>query len=214
MLFYSVGSALLVYLIVRRWSGSRSAALLALIIFSLSPLSVTFQRQIYLDNIATFWLLLSLYFLAVSDSRLLFIVLAAISFCISVLSKEIMLLFLPVMLYAAWLHTTRFQRKFGLVSFTYTLIAVCSGFVLMAALKDELFPYSWHLPWDTHPHLSMWDTLIGQAQRGQSVGSFLYSWDSWLNNDTFLIVCSIAAPLFNLVYGLWNRKHFLLLVPP
>ena len=48
MLFYAVGSALLVYLIVRRWSGSRSAALLALIIFSLSPLSVTFQRQIYL----------------------------------------------------------------------------------------------------------------------------------------------------------------------
>ena len=48
MLFYAVGSALLVYLIVRRWSGSRSAAILALIIFSLSPLSVTFQRQIYL----------------------------------------------------------------------------------------------------------------------------------------------------------------------
>ena len=77
MLFYAVGSALLVYLIVRRWSGSRSAALLALIIFSLSPLSVTFQRQIYLDNVATFWLLLSLYFLAVSDSRLLFMVLSS-----------------------------------------------------------------------------------------------------------------------------------------
>src|SRR6266513_2404475 len=94
MLFYAVGSALLVYLIVRRWSGSLSAALLALIIFSLSPLSVTYQRQIYLDNIATFWLLLSLYFLAVSDIRLLFIVLAAISFCIFVLSKVIMLFLL------------------------------------------------------------------------------------------------------------------------
>src|SRR6266849_3538275 len=199
MLFYAIGSALLVYVIVRRWSGSVSAALLALIIFSLSPLSVTFQRQIYLDNVATFWLLLSLFFLAVSDSRLLLIVLAAISFGISVLSKEIMLLFFPVMLYAAWLHTTRFQRKFGLVSFTYTLIAVCSGFVLMAVLKDELFPYAWHLPWDTHVHLSMLDTFLGQAQRSQTNGSFITSWAAWLSLDRIFIICSIAAPLFNLL---------------
>ncbi len=212
MLFYAVGSALLVYLIVRRWSGSLSAALLALIIFSLSPLSVTYQRQIYLDNVATFWLLLSLYFLAVSDSRLLFIVLAAISFGVSVLSKEIMLLFLPVMLYAAWLHTTRFQRKFGLVSFTYIVIAVCSGFVLMAVLKDELFPYAWHLPWDTHVHLSMLDTFVGQSQRSQSNGSFITSWDAWLSLDRLFIICSIAALLFNLLYGFLSRWRLLLYV--
>ncbi|HWZ17178.1 MAG TPA: glycosyltransferase family 39 protein [Ktedonobacteraceae bacterium] len=210
MLFYAVGSALLVYLIVRRWSGSRSAALLALIIFSLSPLSVTFQRQIYLDNVATFWLLLSLFFLAVSDSRLLFMVLAAISFGISVLSKEIMLLFLPAMLYAAALHTTRFQRKFNLVSFTYIVIAVCSGFVLMAVLKDELFPYAWHLPWDTHVHLSMLDTFVGQTQRGESNGSFITSWAAWLSLDRIFVVCSIAAPLFNLLHGLLSRWRLLL----
>jgi 4-amino-4-deoxy-L-arabinose transferase-like glycosyltransferase len=213
MLLYALGSALLVYLIVRRWSGSRSAALVALVIFSLSPISVTYQRQIYLDNVATFWLLLSLYFLAVSDSRLLFIVLAAISFGISVLSKEIMLLFFPVMLYAAWLHTTRFQRKFSLVSFTYIVLAVCSGFVLMAWLKDELFPYAWHLPWDTHIHLSMLDTFIGQAQRSQSSGSFITSWQAWLSLDQMLVLCSIAAPLFNLLYGLLSRWRLLLAVP-
>jgi 4-amino-4-deoxy-L-arabinose transferase-like glycosyltransferase len=210
MLLYAVGSALLVYLIVRRWSGSRSAALLALVIFSLSPLSITYQRQIYLDNVATFWLLLSLYLLAVSNSRLLFIVLAAISFGISILSKEIMLLFFPVMLYAAWLHSTKFQRKFTFVSFSYIVIAVCSGFVLMAVLKDELFPYTWHLPWDTHPHLSMLDTFVGQAQRSQSTGNFFASWVAWLDLDTVFIVGSIAAPLFNLVFGLWSRWRLLL----
>jgi 4-amino-4-deoxy-L-arabinose transferase-like glycosyltransferase len=212
MLLYTVGSSLLVYLVVRCWSGSRSAALLALIIFSLSPLSITYQRQIWLDNIATFWLLFSLYLLAVSNSRLLFIVLAAISFGISVLSKEIMLLFFPVMLYAAWLHTTKFQRKFSIVSFIYIVIAICSGFVLMAVLKDELFPYTWHLPWDTHPHLSMLATFVGQAQRSQSNGRFITSWATWLDNDGFFIVCSITAPLFNLVYGLWNRRRLLLYV--
>src|SRR5260221_10612335 len=70
MLLYAVGSALLVYLIVRRLGGSRSAALLALAIFSFSPLSITYQVQVFLDNIATFWLLLSIYFLAISNSRL------------------------------------------------------------------------------------------------------------------------------------------------
>src|SRR5260221_4330387 len=39
-LFYAVVSALLVYLIVRRLGGSRGAALLALVIFSFSPLSI------------------------------------------------------------------------------------------------------------------------------------------------------------------------------
>jgi len=214
MLLYAVGSALLVYLIVRCLGGSRSAALLALVIFSLSPLSITYQRQVFLDNVATFWLLLSIYLLVVSNSRLLFIVLAAIAFGVSVLSKEVYLICFPAMVYGAWLHTTRFQRKFTLISFIYIVIAICSGFVLMAVLKGELFPYSWHLPWDTHNHLSMLDTLLGQAQRGQTNGSFLDSWNTWLSVDTLFIGCSIAAPLFNLFYGLWNRRSLLLLVPP
>src|SRR5579884_3557969 len=50
MLLYSLGCALLVYLIIRRLDGSRSAALLAMVIFSLSPISLTYQRQVLLDN--------------------------------------------------------------------------------------------------------------------------------------------------------------------
>src|SRR5260370_11930842 len=165
MLFYAVGSALLVYLIVRRLGGSRSAALLALAIFSFSPLGITYQVQVFLDNIATFWLLLAIYLLVISNSRLLYIVLAAIAFGISVLSKEVLLVVLPAMIYGAWLHTTRFQRKFTLVAFIYIVIAVCSGFVLLALLKGDLFPSVW-LPGDTPPHLSICVSLFGQVRRG------------------------------------------------
>src|SRR5260221_1082274 len=217
MLFYAVGSALLVYLIVRRLGGSRSAALLALAIFSFSPLSITYQVQIFLDNIATFWLLLSIYFLAISNSRLIYIVLAAIAFGISVLSKEVLLVALPAMIYGAWLHTTRFQRKFALVAFIYIVIAICSVFVLLAILKGELFPYEWHLPWDAHPHVSMWDSLIGQVQRGEESGSLAQSLTAWEDDQLFLM-CSLAAPGFNLLYGLWNRRllvcYLLLSLPP
>ena len=217
MLLYAVGSALLVYLIVRRLGGSRSAALLALAIFSFSPLSITYQVQVFLDNIATFWLLLAIYFLAISNSRLIYIVLAAIAFGISVLSKEVFLVALPAMIYGAWLHTTRFQRKFTLVAFIYIVMAICSVFVLLAILKGELFPYEWHLPGDTHPHVSMWDSLIGQVQRGEENGSLAQSLTAWEDDQLFLI-CSLAAPGFNLLYGLWNRRlllyYMVLSLPP
>src|SRR5947209_112375 len=209
MLFYALGSSLLVYLVIRRLEGSRSAALLAMIIFSLSPLSIVYQRQVFLDNIGTFWLLLSLYLLVISNSRLLYIVLAGMCFGIALLSKEIFVLFIPAMIYALWLHTTRFQRKFALVAFTYTIISIGSEFVLLAVLKGELLPAGL-LPWDHHPHLSMFDTFLQQAQRSQSEGSFAVSWAEWTGNDSLLIAFGVGATLMNLIAGWWKRKLLLL----
>jgi 4-amino-4-deoxy-L-arabinose transferase-like glycosyltransferase len=209
MTFYAVGSSLLVYLIFRRLFGSRSGALFAMVIFSLSPLCITYQRQVLLDNVATFWLLLSLLFLVVGNSRLLFIVLSAISFGIALLSKEVLLLFFPAMIYAVWLHTTRFQRKFALVAFTYSVIAIGSSFVLMAFLRGELLPTG-ILPWDHHPHLNLFSTYIGQIQRGQNQGNMSVAWNAWTGLDSYLVMLSLAAMLFNLVAGWWNRKLLLL----
>lgn len=208
MLFYALGSALLVYLITRRMTGSRSAALLALAIFSFSPLSITYQRQVFLDNIATFWLLLSLYLLVSSASRLKFIVGASLAFGIAVLSKEVIIVCFPALIYGAWLFCTKFQRKFNMVVFIYGVVAAVSVWVLMAVLKGELFPYGW-FPWDTHPHLSFIGTFIGQAARSESNGSFADSWTTWIENDPVFIAASLIAPAFNLIYGWWNRKHLM-----
>src|SRR5205085_5484822 len=136
------------------------------VIFALSPISLTYQLQVLLDNVGTFWLLLSIYFIVISKSRLLYIVLGGVSFGIALLSKEIFLLFLPAMIYAVWLHTTKFQRKFALIAFSYTIIALGSTFILLAVLKGELFPTGW-LPWDHTQHLSLLDTYLSQAQRSQ-----------------------------------------------
>src|SRR5579863_3867999 len=179
MLFYAIGSALLVYLIVRRMTGSRGAALLGLALFSFSPLSITYQRQVFLDNIATFWMLLSLYLLVSSASRLKYIVGAALAFGIAVLSKEVIVVCFPGLIYAAWLFSTKFQRKFSMVVFVYAVIAAGSTFILLAVLKGELLPYGW-LPWDHHQHLSLLDTYVGQDQRSESNGSFADSWAIWI----------------------------------
>jgi len=207
MLLYALGSAALVYFIARNLSGSRSIGLLTLVIFSFSPLSITFQREVFLDNFATFWLLLSLYLLIAGKGRLLSIVFAAICFGISLLSKEVVVVLLPAMIYIVWLQTSKFQRTFSLVVFVYTFIAIGSTFILMAVLRGELFPYSWHLPWDTHPHLSMLDTYVSQVQRGQNEGSIANSWNAWIAADPLLIALGIAPVLFNLIIGWWKRKH-------
>ncbi len=209
MALYWLGSALLVYLTTRRLVGSRSIALFAMLIFSLSPLSLVYQRQVFLDNIATFWFLLSLFLLVISDSRLPYIVLSAISFGISLLSKEIFVIFIPLMIYAVWLHTTKFQRKFALVAFIYTVTAVGSTFVLMAVLKGELLPVG-VLPWDHHPHLSLLDTFFQQSQRSQSEGSLANSWYAWTGSDFLIVAFSIVPTLFNLLIGWWNRKQLLI----
>jgi hypothetical protein len=207
MLILALASSLLVYLIVRRLGSSRTAGLLAMIIFALSPLSTTFGRQIYLDNVGSFWLLLALFLMVVGNSRLLFIVGAALSLAMAILSKEVFVMFIPAMIYGAWLHATPFQRKFALVAFIYVTLAFSSSFVLMAVLRGELFPASWHVLGDNHDHLSLLATYIGQAQRGSSQGSFWTQWIVWMNRDRVLVAFGVVTVAFNLAVGWWNRKQ-------
>ena len=210
VLLLTIFSSLLVYRIARKMGAGIIACLLALALFSFSPISITFQREVLLDNFATFWFLLALYLAVASKSRLLYIVSSAICLGISLLSKEVMIVYIPVIIYVVWLNTTRFQRAFALVVFIFIVFAAGFSFVLMAALKGELFPYSWHLPWDHHQHLSLIDTFVTQSQRGQVQGSFLLSWETWVKGDPLLMTLGIAAPAFNLITGWWDRKRLFL----
>ncbi len=210
MLVYAFGSSWLVYLIARRMSGRRAIGILATAIFALSPLSLTYQRQVFLDNIAVFWLLLSIYLITTGKSRLSYIVGAGVAFGFAVLSKETFVILVPVMVYALRLYVTRYQRMFGLITFTYTVFGLGAGLLLMALLRGELFPYAWHLPWDQHPHLSLLDTLAVQVHRSQSEGSFIDSWRAWTHGDPLLMGLSVFATFFNLIVGFWKRNQLFL----
>ena len=210
MLLFAVGCAWLIYRIAHHLQLNFIACLFAMFIFALSPLAISFQREVLLDNFATFWFLLALYLVLVGKSRLFYTILAAICFGFALLSKEVLIVFFPVMVYVVWHYTARFQRTFLLVSFCGTVVAVTSTFILMAVLKGELFPYEWHLPWDTHPHLSLIGTYLEQAVRGQNEGSIPDSWTTWVTGDPLLIFLGIAAPVFNLILGWWNRKRLFL----
>lgn len=209
MLLYAIGCSLLVYLIANRLSGSRSTGLLAMVIFSLSPLSIIYQRQVLADNIGTFWLLLALYLLVAGESRLRSTVFAAIALGIAVLSREVFILFLPAMLYAVWLHSTRFQRKFSVVVFVYITLSLASFFALLALLKGELLPTG-VLPWDNHAHPSLIATLITQITQPAQGGDLSTSWATWKSFDSPFIFASIAAVVINLIMGWWNRLQWVL----
>ncbi|HKC73005.1 MAG TPA: glycosyltransferase family 39 protein, partial [Chloroflexota bacterium] len=193
-------SALFVYLIARRLSGSAAAALLATTLFSFSPLSIYFQRWILLDNIATFWILLALYLQVASASRMRYIVGSALAFGICVLSKETMIVFFPVLVYGTWLQASTFQRRYVLITFSYLALALVSAFVLLAALKNELFPTGTLLG-GTRPHVSMITTYLQQAGRGTIQGSFLEQWGFWQHADGLLMVAGVIAMAGNLLLG-------------
>ena len=211
MLIFAAACSLLVYLIGSRLSGSRTTGLLAMIVFSFSPLSIIYQREVQLDNIGTFWLLLSLFLLVCGDSRLRAVVSAAIALSIAILTKETFLLFLPAMLYAAWLHSTKFQRKFTVVVFAYVTVALASTFVLLAVLKGELLPVGL-LPWDHHQHPSLITTLVQEVTLTVQGANIQTNWATWTRIDGPFIFVGLGAVAVNLIGGFWNRLQWLLAV--
>lgn len=193
-------SALLVYLIARKISESSWPALLAVALFSFSPLGVYFQREVLLDNFAACWILLSFYFLVASESRLGWIIASALAFGAAVLSKETVVVFLPVFVYGVWLQASAFQRRYMMTVFGYLAVAIPSLFVLAAALKNELFP-SGTLLGGSNPHVSMIETLFLQAGRGSNQGSFIEQWTFWQHTDGLLMLGGIASIAVNLLIG-------------
>ncbi len=199
MLFYALGTAILTYLLAVRLTGRPALGLLAVALFAFSPLALMYERQVYLDNIGVFWLLLSLYLLIAGRSRLSRLVAAGLAFGLAVLSKEMFVIFLPLIVFGVWRFTSRYHHVFGLITFGYCVLGLIATFVLLAVLRGELLPYEWRLPWDHHPHLSLLDTWTQQVLRGQNEGRFTDSWYTWTHADPLLIGLALGAPLFNLL---------------
>jgi hypothetical protein len=208
MLVQAGASSLLLYLITSRLSGSRSAALLATLLYAFSPLSLFYRREVLLDNIGMFWLLVSLCLITTGKSKLPTFLFAAVALGIAILTEEIFLLFLPVMLFAVWLYATPFQRKFSLVTVVYVTLAVASAYVLLALLKGELFPPG-ILPGDKGPHPSLVAALVQKWQLPPVGGLFIESWHTWMQLDWLLLAAGTIAMFVNILGGTVNRFQLL-----
>jgi 4-amino-4-deoxy-L-arabinose transferase-like glycosyltransferase len=91
-------SAALLYALARRLELRRPAAAACLLLFSLSPLALGFHRAVYLDNVATPFLLAAFVLALSPEHRLSAHAGAGLCFAAAVLAKETSLLLAPALL--------------------------------------------------------------------------------------------------------------------
>jgi 4-amino-4-deoxy-L-arabinose transferase-like glycosyltransferase len=201
MLPFTVASCIFLYVLARRMTLSRWAATLAVLLFGLSPLSVTLQREIFLDNIAVTWILAA-FVLAYSPRKHLWAHVAA-GLCagIAVLSKETMLLAVPALVVALWQNVDKRTRKYSFVGFIGAFILLIIQYPLYAILKGEL--------WSTGGKVSLIAGLTYQLSRPGSGSVFdkgppaSNSYDilhNWLFYDPVLIVAGTICVVVALAY--------------
>lgn len=151
MAVIGIVSCWLVYVLARRLHIARPFAAFAMLLFGLSPVALYFHRLVLIDNPAVFFTLAA-FVLALSPRRRLWTFAASgACFAAGALSKESMLVLLPVLVYAAArsgdTRTRRYCVTF-LVSFAGLILL---AYPLYATLKGELFPGPGHV------------SLIGEA---------------------------------------------------
>jgi hypothetical protein len=204
MLPFTVASCILLYVLARRMTLPAWAATLGVLLFGLSPLSVTLQREIFLDNISVTWILAA-FVLAYSPRKHLWAhVASALCAGIAVLSKETMLLALPALFVALWQNVDKRTRKYSFVGFIGAFILLVIQYPLYAILKGEL--------WSTDDHVSLINGLTYQLTRPGSGSIFdkgsrtslpSNAYDilhNWLFYDPVLIVAGTVAVVAALAF--------------
>lgn len=212
MLALHGASTVLVYLIARRLSGgSKLAAVVAVIFFALSPLALYFHRRILLDNIMTFWLLVSFFFATQPTQRLKYYILSAVTFGIAVLTKLNAIFIAPAVLYIVWLRAHRRHRLHATAYWVTICGMVIASFFIYALLKGELFAAP--IGADGNPtRVSVVDTFQLQLGRGdfawpwEAESSFVQNVKSWLLKDWSILALGAVSTIGLTVIGFVRRK--------
>jgi hypothetical protein len=195
MLVAHLVSAVLLWVLARRLGLARWAAALALAVFALSPLAVHFHRQVFLDNMATPWVL-GAFVLACSPRRRLG-AFAASGGCLAVatLTSYASLLALPALALQVWWSSHPSTRRYALAVGGSLFALVWGAYMLGAALRGQL------LPGHGHPSLvqGAWFQLFERAGSGSLFDPDSFRNDAvgaWLGLDAVgLILALIAAPV-------------------
>lgn len=203
MLLYQLGSALLVLAIGRRASGKLWVGVLAASLFSLSSYGIYYHRRILLDNIATFWILVSLYLVS-GRTTLTRIWLSGVAIGIAVLSKETAIAVMPALLLIAVRRSPRASRLFAVSGWLALSLSLCSMYALLALLKGELFKPGTLLG-GAGPHVSLQCSVEWQSNRGHNGGlldtssEFWHTTLSWAHAEPLLVIGGTGAALLAVI---------------
>ena len=205
MLVLQLGSTLFLYRIARVSSKSIVVATIVALLFALSPYGIYYHRRILLDNIMTFWMLLSILALLARRLSLKHVWLSATALAIGILSKEVIVFLIPVLVYFVWVRTDKSHRAIALISWLVIVCVICSFYPLMAIVKGELFPTGTLLG-GNNPHVSLLASASFQDSRGNDGGllslqsSFWLNFQSWRLSDPILVIggslCALLSTFF------------------
>ncbi|WP_436533645.1 ArnT family glycosyltransferase [Actinoplanes sp. HUAS TT8] len=193
MLPVIAASLMLIYTIARRMGMAVWSSAAALLIFGLSPLAITMDREIYLDSFAVAWMLGALALVLSPRRHLWHVTAAGAATAIAVLSKETMLVTAPAVVVALWQNAARSStRPWAIGGYASGVVLVGAFYPLYALLRGELFPGPGHV------------SLIGawQFQLASRSGSGSIFTDgsgandllhSWLFYDPVILVAGLVA---------------------
>ncbi len=210
MLLMQVGSTFMLYCIARSISRNITVAVIASLLFALSPFGLYFYRLVLLDNITTFWMLLSILLLVLEHLSLKRVWLSAVALSISILSKELTIFLVPIMAYLVFFRANRSHRWFATIGWIALVGSLVSLYPLMAILNNELFPAGTLLG-GTAPHVSLIGSLFYQASRGKDAGLFSLSSEfwmqtkAWMQGDPILVIAGSFCAILSVLMMKWQR---------
>jgi hypothetical protein len=199
MLIPALVSAALLFVLARRLGLNRGFAATAVLLFALSPLAISSLRAVYLDNIATPWILAAFVLAASPQRRLWAYAASGACFAVALLTKETSLLILPGLVLMVRQSVDPRTRAFCMAAFGAMLALVALGYPLYALLKGELLP--------GEGHVSLLEAvqfqLYGRASTGSALdfGSLSHQLVAgWLDTDPWLLALGVLlAPAALLV---------------
>ena len=190
MLVMQLLSTALVFRIATRVTGKGWVGLLASLLYCVSAYGIYYHRRVLVDNITTFWMLLAIDVLLARTVSLYRVWFSGLALGIAILSKEIAMFLIPAIGALVFMKSDPRLRWMALVTWSSIGAAIVSLYVLLAALKGELFPAGTLLG-GTARHVSLVCSLQYQASRGRDGGILSMGSGFWLNMKHWVL----AEPL-------------------
>lgn len=202
MLVLHIVSSYLLYYIAKKLTGSKLPGISAVLLFSLSPLGIYFQRRVLLDNMMIFWVLMALSLLLAGKLKLRVVLLSALFFGVGVLTKENAVFFAPAFVYVVAARSHMSNRTYAIMGWIGVTGLIISFYFLYALLKGEFFPQGL---FGTAQHVSMVTTFSYQLGRGAGMpfwspkSAFAANFREWMARDGLSILLGIATSMFGIL---------------
>lgn len=191
MLISVLVSCALLFLLARRLRLNRAWSGVAVFLFAISPLAVFFHRMVFLDNLATMFVLAALAAAASPRRSVGAALWSAIWLASAALCKETIVILLPALVWLLVQHTDRRTRVWNLGVFFVAFTVLVASYPVFALLKNELLPGEGHvsLGW------ALWWQVFGRSGSGSLLdpasGTFSLA-RSWTDLDPWLLLAGVA----------------------